>query len=91
MWACIYTGDEPILTNPYVMWIPLCSPPSPPWIQLEFKIRNQKSTDCHLIKMCVKQVGIKCFTSWELIHSAKNFAQNSGSQTREKTFKIAVI
>ena len=37
------------------------------------------------------QGGIKYFTSWEPILSAKNFARNSGSQTRQKTSKIAVI
>ena len=30
------------------------------------------------------QGGIKYFTSWEPILSAKNFARNSGSQTRQK-------
>ena len=37
------------------------------------------------------QGGIKYFTSWEPILSGKNFARNSGSQTRQKAFKIAVI
>ena len=37
------------------------------------------------------QGGIKYFTSWEPILSAKNFARNSGSQTRQRAFKIAVI
>ena len=37
------------------------------------------------------QGGMKYFTSWEPILSAKNFARNSGSQTRQKTSKIAVI
>ena len=36
------------------------------------------------------QDGIKYFTSWELILSAKNFARNSVSQTRQKTSKIAL-
>ena len=30
------------------------------------------------------QGGIKYFTSWEPILSAKNFARNSGSQTQQK-------
>ena len=37
------------------------------------------------------QGGIKYFTSWEPILSAENFARNSGSQTRQKMFKIAEI
>ena len=37
------------------------------------------------------QGGMKYFTSWEPILSVKNFARNSGSQTRQKTSKIAVI
>ena len=37
------------------------------------------------------QGGIKHFTSWEPMLSGKNFARNSGSQMRQKTWKIAVI
>ena len=37
------------------------------------------------------QGGIKYFTSWEPILLAENFARNSGSQTRQMAFKIAVI
>ena len=35
-------------------------------------------------KLAMQQGGIKYFTSWEPILSAKNFARNSGSQTRQK-------
>ena len=43
------------------------------------------------IEQCWEQGGIKYFTSWEPILSARNFARNSGSQTRQRAFKIAVI
>ena len=38
----------------------------------------------------IQQGGIKYFTLWEPILSAKSFARNS-SQTRQKVFKTAVI
>ena len=43
------------------------------------------------IEQCWEQGGIKYFASWEPILSAKNFAPNSVSQTRQKMSKIAVI
>ena len=44
-----------------------------------------------IINYSQTQSGIKYFTSWKLILSAKNFARNSGSRMRQKTFKIVVI
>ena len=43
------------------------------------------------VRIKLNQGGIKYFTSWEPILSAKNFARNSRSQTQQKTSKIAVI
>ena len=44
-----------------------------------------------IMRHSVLQGGIKYFTSWEPILSAINFTRNSGNQTRQKAFKIAVI
>ena len=52
---------------------------------------NLPSSSIHLLGQAVGQVGIKYFTSWDPVFSAKNFARNSGSQTRQKMSKIAVI
>ena len=43
------------------------------------------------VEEAMNQGGIKYFTLWEPVLSAKNFAQNSVSQTRQKTSKIVVI
>ena len=51
---------------------------------IQFNLPSTTQTQCQ------QQGGMKYFTSWEPILSAKNFARNT-RKTRQKTSKIAVI